>query len=138
VVLPESQDLAVEEIPKIPNTLQTEEKKDNVENQTTAETTTTITEPAHQEQQINDVRFRIQFFITKENFNTTDQKFAAIQEVKKYKENGIWKFTSGDYATLQEAQTKLKEVKKQFADAFIIVFNNDKKITLNEAQELLK
>jgi N-acetylmuramoyl-L-alanine amidase len=84
------------------------------------------------------VRFRIQFFITKENLNTSDKKFNAINEVKKYLENGIWKYTSGDFKTLDDAQVMLKEVRKHFSDAFIIAFRNENKISIQEAQALIK
>jgi N-acetylmuramoyl-L-alanine amidase len=134
VIITEPQDPPqVEDAPQISNTLPTEEKKDTTEDKVVTGTTAPVAEPT-----TNNIRFRIQFFITKDNVNTTDKKFAAIQEVKRFKENGIWKFTSGDYKTLAEAQNKLKEVKKHFADAFIIAFNNEKKITIQEAQELLK
>ena len=84
------------------------------------------------------IRFRIQFFLSKDNLNTSDKKFSSLSDVKKYQENNLWKYTSGDYETLEAAQSKLKEVKKHFADAFIIAFHNERKITIAEAQELLK
>jgi N-acetylmuramoyl-L-alanine amidase len=86
----------------------------------------------------NNIRFRIQFFLSKDNLNTSDKKFSSLSDVKKYQENNLWKYTSGDYETLEAAQSKLKEVKKHFADAFIIAFHNERKITIAEAQELLK
>ena len=130
--------------PPVSNMLPTEsssvtpENRTTTENQTTTENSTTITEPARSESVVNNIRFRIQFFTTKDNLNTTDKKFASISEVKKYKENCVWKYTSGDYKTLAEALNNLKEVKKHYADAFVIAFNNDRKITIQEAQELLK
>jgi N-acetylmuramoyl-L-alanine amidase len=84
------------------------------------------------------IRFRIQFFISKENLNTADKKFKSIDEVKKYYENGIWKYTSGDFKTIAESQEMLKEVKKQFSDAFIIAFRNEQKISIQEAQKLIQ
>jgi N-acetylmuramoyl-L-alanine amidase len=84
------------------------------------------------------VSFRIQFFISKDNLNTSDKKFSSVPEVKKYHENNTWKYTSGDFKTQDAAQNKLKEVKKYFPDAFIIAFRNDKRISIQEAQELLK
>jgi N-acetylmuramoyl-L-alanine amidase len=85
-----------------------------------------------------EVRFRIQFFLSKENYNTTDKRFTTVSEVNKYFENGVWKYTSGNYQSLADAQNNLKEVKKLFSDAFIIAFNNERKISITEAQELLK
>jgi len=86
---------------------------------------------------VNDIRFRIQFFSSKENLNTTNKKFSSLSDVKKYNENGVWKYTSGDYKTLDEAQKVLKDVKKQFADAFIIAFNNEQKIPVSDAQRII-
>ncbi|MCL1850269.1 MAG: N-acetylmuramoyl-L-alanine amidase [Bacteroidetes bacterium] len=96
------------------------------------------TEPSIPKPDDNNIRFRIQFFISKDNLNTSDKKFSSITEVKKYYENGVWKYTAGDFKTLEEAQDKLKEVKKYFSDAFIIAFNNEQKISVAEAQQLLK
>jgi N-acetylmuramoyl-L-alanine amidase len=86
----------------------------------------------------NDIRFRIQFFTSKDSFATSDKKFTSLKDVKKYNEKGVWKYTSGDFKTLEEAQTILKEVRKQYGDAFVIAFNKEHKITIQEAQELLK
>jgi N-acetylmuramoyl-L-alanine amidase len=85
----------------------------------------------------NDIRFRIQFFISKDNLNTSDKKFAALSEVKKYNENGLWKYTAGNFKMLDEAQIKLKKVKENYSDAFIVAFNNEQKITIQEAQRLM-
>jgi N-acetylmuramoyl-L-alanine amidase len=85
-----------------------------------------------------NIRFRIQFFISKENINISDKRFSSLRDVKKYNENGTWKYTTGDFITLAEAQTALKEVKKKYADSFIIAFHNEKKITIKEAQELMR
>jgi len=82
------------------------------------------------------IRFRIQFFSSKDNISTSNRKFSSLSDVKKFKENGVWKYTSGDFKTLIEAQTALKKVKKHYADAFIIAFLNEQKISVTEAQKL--
>ena len=86
----------------------------------------------------NNIRFRIQFFTSKDNLSTSDKKFATLPEVKKYLENGVWKYTAGNCQTLEEAQLLLKDVKKLFLDAFVIAFNNEQKIPVQQAQELVK
>jgi N-acetylmuramoyl-L-alanine amidase len=100
--------------------------------------TVKITEPKPTEPITNNVRFRIQFFSSSENLSTTHKKFSSLSEVKKYKENGVWKYTTGNYTTSAESQKMLKEVKKHFADAFIISFNNEQKISISDAQKLLQ
>ena len=85
-----------------------------------------------------NIRFRIQFFTCKENLKTSDKKFSELSEVSNYFENNLWKYTTGNFKALNEAQTALKEVKKRYADAFIIAFQNERKITVQEAQKLLE
>ena len=85
-----------------------------------------------------EIRFRIQFFASKENLNTTDTRFASLPEVKKINENGVWKYTAGDFKTVAETQITLKEVKKKFPDAFIIAFHNERKISVQEAQDMMR
>jgi N-acetylmuramoyl-L-alanine amidase len=110
------------------NSVNTETTK--IDTATTIATTPLVAE--------KNIRFRIQFFISKENLSVSNKKFASIPEVKKYNENKLWKYTSGDYKTLDEAQNKLKDVKRYFSDAFVIAFNNEQKISIAEAQVLLK
>jgi len=84
----------------------------------------------------NVIHFRIQFFSSKENINTSHKKFSSLSDVKKFKEHGVWKYTSGNYKTLAEAQAALKKIKKKYDDAFIIAFNKEQKISVSDAQKL--
>jgi len=86
----------------------------------------------------NETCFRIQFFISRENLNTSDRRFHALQEVKKFSENGVWKYTTGNFTTLAEAQIALQDVKKKHSDAFIVAFHNERKISVQEAQNLMQ
>ena len=95
-------------------------------------------EPGQPQSVKNGIRFRIQFFSSKENLSTSNKKFASLSDVKKHKENNFWKYTTGNFKTLAEAQTALKKVKKQYSDAFIVAFNNEQKIPVSEAQKLLQ
>jgi N-acetylmuramoyl-L-alanine amidase len=94
-------------------------------------------EPGQTESFVNKVRFRIQFFSCKDNLSTTNKKFSSLSDVKKQKENGIWKYTTGDYKTLTDAQKNLKGVKKYYTDAFIVAFNNEQKIPVSEALKIV-
>ncbi|MCL2245798.1 MAG: N-acetylmuramoyl-L-alanine amidase [Lentimicrobiaceae bacterium] len=97
-----------------------------------------VEKPVQPETITNNICFRIQFFTSKDNIGTANKKFSSLSDVKKYHENGVWKYTSGDFKTLEEVQPMLKEVKKHYADAFIIAFHNERKIPITEALELLK
>jgi len=105
---------------------------------TDSTTTIEIVEIVQTESVVNEIRFRIQFFTSKENLKTSDKRFHALPEVKKYNENGVWKYTAGNFKTFEETQITLKEVKKKHSDAFIIAFHNERKISVQEAQGLLK
>ena len=117
----------VPNVPNVPRALNEESLTDS--------TTSTPTQPTPPP---NEIRFRIQFFTSKENLNPTDKKFSSLQEVKKISENGVWKYTTGDFKTLAETQNILREVKKRFPDAFIIAFHNERKISVQEAQDLIR
>ena len=81
----------------------------------------------------NGIRFRVQFLATPENLNVSDKKFANLSQVKKFKEGNLWKYTAGDALTFEEAQVILKTVKTYYSDAFIIAFENEQKISVQEA-----
>jgi len=125
---------------KVSDTKPVTNETDSVKTDVPAE----ITEPEKPVQSVqtkptaNEIRFRIQFYSSKDNLSTSNKRFSQLSEVKKYKENGVWKYTTGNYKTFSEAQKNLKKVKKQYSDAFIIAFNNEQKIPLSEAQKLVK
>jgi len=126
--------LPVSAVSKVSNVIN-DLKEINEINEEVIATDTTTTEPTPAP---NEIRFRIQFFATKDNLKTSDKKFASFPEVKKYNENNVWKYTAGNYETLAEAQAILAEVKKKYADAFIIAFQGERKISVQEAQDLLR
>lgn len=116
-----------------------------------AETPSTVTEnekekeekpvitPAITEKKFqNDVHFKVQFLSSPKKIALTDSKFRNIPEVNCYFENSLWKYTAGDEPTQAEASAILKEVKKLYPDAFLIAFQGDKKITIAEANALVK
>jgi len=113
-------------------------KASNEEIATDSAITATAIDTVQMKASTNEIRFRIQFFTSKENLNTSDRRFNALQEVKKINENGVWKYTSGNFTTLTEAQSALQEVKKKHSDAFIVAFHNERKISVQEAQSLMQ
>ena len=86
----------------------------------------------------NDVHFKVQFLSSPQKKALTDKQFKNLPNVGCYYENSLWKYTAGDEPTQAEAAAILKEVKKIYPDAFLIAFQGEKKITIAEANALLK
>ena len=96
----------------------------------TTETAKTENEAAKPQPRI---RFRVQIAATPENIAITDSRFSKVKDVRKFHEGKFWKYTCGNTTTLEEAQTLLQSVKTYFPDAFIIAFDGETKIPVNEA-----
>ena len=86
----------------------------------------------------HNIRFRVQIAAIPENVSVTDSRFNKVKDVRKFQEGKFWKYTSGNATTLEEAQELLKAVKPYFADAFIIAFDGENKISVSQAVERLK
>jgi N-acetylmuramoyl-L-alanine amidase len=84
------------------------------------------------------IRFRVQFLATPDNLSVKHTDFKNIPEVRKYYENKLWKFTAGNEIDFESAKKILALVKKYFPDAFIIAFQNEQKISVTDAQKLMK
>lgn len=80
------------------------------------------------------IYFRVQFMATPDNISVESSKFKGIPDVKKYFEKNLWKYTAGNVTKWEEAQAILKNVKKQYPDAFIIAFKNGGKIPISDAR----
>ncbi len=84
------------------------------------------------------VCFKVQFFASPEKIELTDKRFAGLKDVGRYFENNFWKYTIGCAPTPQEASKLLAEVKATYKDAFLVIFQGDRKITREDADKLLK
>ena len=82
------------------------------------------------------VRFKVQLYATPDKVAVTDKRFSGLVQVDCYYENSLWKYTSGNVATYEEAQQLLTAAKAKFPDAFIISFKDGKKIPVSEARQL--
>jgi len=81
--------------------------------------------------------YRIQFYTNPKELSLSDNMFRGIDKLAIYYHNGLYKYTSGHFSNLQKANEQLGEIRKKgFNDAFIVVFNNDMRITSDEAKRL--
>ncbi len=84
-----------------------------------------------------ELKYRVQFYTNKKNIPLTNRRFKKVNDVRVYQQNGLYKFTSGEFSTPDSANRHLKTVKNAgFKDAFVVVFNGQKRISLKEAKQL--
>ncbi len=85
------------------------------------------------------ISFRVQFAASSEDVPLNSQGFQALNQVKKYFHQGLFKYTSGDEVTL-EAALKHRDavVKKGFRDAFVVAFYNEERIDINKAVDIIQ
>jgi N-acetylmuramoyl-L-alanine amidase len=86
---------------------------------------------------VTNLEYRIQFFTDRVMLQLSDPRFKGLKELAVYEQNGLYKYTSGHFATFEEARNALHDVKsKGFVDAFVIAFQEGKRINVNEARKL--
>lgn len=97
------------------------------------------TENKQQQHSSNKVVFKVQFETKPNKIPLTDKRYKNIPDVGVYEHNGIFKYTSGVFSSKNEAIQHQKTIRnKGYSDAFVVAFHNDKRITIQEAEQLLK
>lgn len=83
-----------------------------------------------------EIRFRVQFASSSKKKSLA--KFNDIEDVRVYKHNGIFKYTSGNETSYDAAIRRQNELRlsKKYRDAFIVAFQGDQRIDLDEARKL--
>jgi N-acetylmuramoyl-L-alanine amidase len=87
----------------------------------------------------DEIWFRVQFATYTSRKSVNSPEFASLSDVRYYVQNNIYKYTCGNFATMEEAVKLQKEVQqKGFKDAFVVAFLNEKRIAPTDAVQLLK
>ncbi len=87
----------------------------------------------------NDIRFRVQFAASSTKRSLNDPDFAGLTNLNIYFLDGLYRYTSGDFDSLEKAAKWQREVQeKGYKDAFVVAFFNGKRISQKEAIELIK
>lgn len=98
---------------------------------------------ANPEMSVSDVggriSFRVQFAASSEDLPLNSPAFQSLNHVKKYLHQGLYKYTSGEEATL-EAALKHRDimVRKGYKDAFVVSFLNEERIAIDKAVEIIQ
>lgn len=96
---------------------------------------TKVQQPASDEGK--EVCYRVQFAMYPIEIPVNSKKFAALRNVKMYRHQGMFKYTTGEKQTVEDALKLLGEVKKMgYKDAFVVAFHGDTRITIEKARSI--
>jgi hypothetical protein len=85
------------------------------------------------------VVFRVQVYQSPKRTSLKSSVFKGRNDIWEYETDNTWKYTAGRFDKPEDAIKLQSELKKEgFADAFVVAFNNNKRITLSEARQLVK
>ena len=85
-----------------------------------------------------NVVFRVQFYTSPLKLKLNDKRFKSLPDIVVYEHNGVFKYTTGTYYAVEEAEKHKKIVReKGFGDAFTVAFNSGVRISISEAKQLL-
>lgn len=111
-------------------------KHDSPESKDNGNSTPTEAKPASQKGN-NILSYRVQFAMFPEDKPLNSPVFKNVDEVKMYRHAGSYKYTSGDFATMEEALILRKKlIGKGYKDAFVVIFKGNERITNEEAKRI--
>jgi N-acetylmuramoyl-L-alanine amidase len=83
------------------------------------------------------ISYRIQFALFSEVKPLDSKIFSGISNVKMYYHGGSYKYTSGDFSSMEAALQWRKEmIAKGYKDAFVVAFKGKERISNDEARRL--
>jgi N-acetylmuramoyl-L-alanine amidase len=84
----------------------------------------------------SSIVYRIQVKTSPVRINEGQGIYKQFSDVWSYKDGETYKYTTFQTSSLEQAKRQLVEIRKTIADAFIVVFHNNKRITLQEALKI--
>ena len=89
--------------------------------------------------QKNEVFFRVQMLTLPNKKPLNSPEFNGLNDIKVYVQKGVYKYTAGNFKTLDEAVKYQHEVQsKGFKDAFVVAFLNEERIAPKDALKYVK
>ena len=98
--------------------------------ETTREATTEPVEAPEME-----LFFAVQIAVSRNDLPCLPENFKGVESVWKQEQYGLYKYYSGKLATFTDAEALKQNVVTQYPDAYLVAFEKDKKIDLNEAKK---
>lgn len=96
--------------------------------------------PAKEKAKTGDaIAFKLQILVSKEKISSTDKRFKNSENVDFYKDGDLYKYVIGNEESFDEIKKLSQQIKQStFPDAFIVAFKNNKRVSIQEAMELLE
>ncbi|MDE6525098.1 MAG: hypothetical protein K2L66_06025, partial [Paramuribaculum sp.] len=76
----------------------------------------------------NRIIYKVQFMTGSKRLGKKSSEYKGMTDVECYVDGRVYKYTVGSYTSLSDAQKRLRQVRKQFPDAFVIKTRNGKRI----------
>ncbi len=110
------------------------EKAVEAEHEAFKPTESTVTEESHSS---DKPIYRVQFYTSPKEIPASDKRFKQVESISSYFHNGLYKYTSGGFASMEEASNHRQKLKSLgFNDAFVVVFLKSERISIEEAEKL--
>lgn len=74
------------------------------------------------------ITYRVQFLTSPRKLEKKDNRLDGIDEIDTYTDGKTVKYTSGNFASMSDAQKRLQSIRRKFPDAFIIKMRDGKRI----------
>ncbi len=96
---------------------------------------TTLPEPSPQNNLADkSVSFKVQLTSSDKKIPLTSSQFKNIENVSEYKENGMFKYTTGNFEDSNEAIKMQRQMRERgFKEAFVVAFKEGKRINMKDA-----
>ena len=85
-----------------------------------------------------EIIFKVQIICSSTSFAKNSPQFKGLKDIWEYKDSSLYKYTVGNQKDLRSASTLQSELRRKgFSEAFVVAFNNGKRIPVREAKKLL-
>ncbi len=86
----------------------------------------------------DDIIFKVQFYTSPRKLSLSDSRFKNLDNISYYEHNGLYKYTAGSFKSEESAVKYQKTVRsKGFSDAFVVPFIDGKRVSMQEARQLV-
>ena len=83
------------------------------------------------------LNYRVQFYTNPRQIVLKDKRFKGVPDLEVYYHNGMYKYTSGRFNTMDEAKARVPLIKSLgFTDAFVGAFNGNERISFERARQI--